>query len=217
MRAQQAGADAVIVANNIPGYPLVSMVAVSSDSSSQVSIPSVFISQAVAGLIRGALANTTIPCVQVSLRAPLGRLPLLVDGVPQAGTLAPDSSKTYGLWTSPGHDTLSITLVAEFGNPDLFVSSDGRPPSQRYYTWSSRDTGSDTITIGAHDPAACTLCLYQVLVVATNGPARYSVVTQVGQTLRTLQAEVPLGGQVVNEGEYVSYRFVRARCAERGL
>lgn len=123
------------------------MVSTSGDISRRVGVPSIFIMKHVADRIRGALlANTTLPCVQVSLRAPLGRLPMLVEGSPQTGILEANGYQGYQIWTAPDHDSLSITLSSEFGNPDLFVSSDGAMPNQHEYTWSSRDRGSDTIT-----------------------------------------------------------------------
>ena len=64
-----------------------------------------------------------VACVRVSLRPRTGRLPILVDGNPQRGVLAADEHKLFMVWTSPGHDTLSITLSADFGDPDLFVTA----------------------------------------------------------------------------------------------
>ena len=153
------------------------------------------------------MANESVACVRASLQAPAGRMPLLVDGNPQHGDLPSDGYQFYQYLTSPGHDALSFTLSAEFGNPDIFVSSNGRLPTPHGYTWSAREAGSDTISIAGHDPLACTLCPYLIGVFAVHGPARYNLMAQTSQTLRTLQAAVPLSGQEVAAGSYVYYRF----------
>ena len=85
----------------------------------------------------------------------------------------------YQLWSPAARDNVSITVSAEFGNPDLFITNDGRAPNQQHYTWVSRNVGSDTITIPADDPNACRMCIYVVGVLATHRDVRYTLMSQV--------------------------------------
>ena len=213
VRAQEAGAIGVIVVNNIPHTGLVNMVATSGDESRRVTVPAVFVSYEVGAVIKQQLLNTSLgDCVRASLSRPRGRLPMLVDGVPTRGLLS-DPQTTgnavayYQFLTPAAHDNVTISLTAEFGNPDVFVSSDGRAPNQQQYTWASRDVGSDTLVIDAHDPRACEVCPYIIAVIATSGDVGYTLMASVQESLRTLQTSVPLGNQEVSANGYAYYRF----------
>ena len=223
LRAQEAGAVAAIVVNNIAGGGLVNMVATSNDASSSVSIPSVFVSHTTGAALKAQLANASVNCVRASLRAQAGRLPQLVNGISTRGVLsAPDTDgqamRYYAFLAPAGRDNISISVTAEFGNPDLLVSADGSYPSQTHYTWAARDFGADTLVIDGHDPRACQMCIYYVAVLATFGDVRYTITASIAETMRTLQAATPLTGLEVGAGSVSYFRFfVDATTAQYGL
>eukprot|EP00966_Prymnesium_polylepis_P177449 4109500-Prymnesium_polylepis.1 len=117
-----------------------------------------------------------------------------------AGASRKNEMVYYQIWTSPGQDSLSITVSAQFGNPDLFVSSSRILPTPRYFTWSSRSSGSETLNIAAADPHLCSSCILYVGVLAAASNAHFTITTAVDETLVTLQARVPLRRRPLRDG-----------------
>ena len=211
VRAQEAGAVGVIVVDDSPHGGLINMVATSHDRSDLVTIPSIFISYQDGSRLKAQIANASTPCVRVLMRESLNVPLLLVDGMPATGILHAPDTNGYSInvfrYISPaGHDDVSITLDAAFGNPDIFISADGTIPNQQHYTWAAREMGSDTLVIRGHDPKACTVCIYLISVVAVTGDVSYSLTVQAAETLRTLQPSTPLAAQEVGRGAYQYYR-----------
>lgn len=200
--AQAAGAVGAIVVNNLDeGW--VYMGGVSGDAAVDVTIPSIFVSKATGDVMKDNLHHG----LRLSFAAPEGRRPLLAPGIPLHGMVQSNQIRYYEVWTGPGADTTTITLSAEIGQPDLLISSDHTLPNSRFFTWSSRDSGSDTITIAPHDPHACRQCVYYVGVLGADYPSTYTLTASVASTLVTLQGGAPLENQQAPLGEYRYYRF----------
>ena len=87
---------------------------------------------------------------------------MLTPGNPQRGATLHSQFMYYEIWTPPGKDTIVLTVTPQFGNPDIFVTSNGQLPSQMYYQWSSETAGSESLTIYPDDPHACRSCRYYV-------------------------------------------------------
>ena len=219
--AQRAGAVAVIMSNNDAEHDgLIYMGAVSSDASSAVSIPSVFVTHQV-GL--DVIQHGLTEGVRVSLSQPLGRLPLLVNGVPQAGAAAANQMKYYEVFMSPGNDELTINVNPRFGNPDVYVTSSVRSyslPTRDDFGWSSTAEGSETLTIAHGDEYACSGvsgCRYWIGVLGgpvggdgeLSGAASttFTIMTSIDEAMMTLQSNVPLPSQDVALLAYKYYRF----------
>jgi len=199
--AQDANAIAVIMVNDRDSG-LVYMGSVSGDHATNVHIPSIFITKANGDILKQHLGSTLI----ASLSRPHNRFPFLVPGVPMNGISKMNEFVYYQIITSPGHDGLSITVASQFGDPDLYVSAH-ELPNQHYFTWSSRSSGSETLTIPASDPELCRSCIIYVGVLAAHSNSHFTITSAVAETLVTLQAGVPLPAQEVTFGAYRFYRF----------
>lgn len=203
-RVQAAGAIAAVVANDRDGG-LVYMGAVSGDHASLVSIPSVFVSKETGDLLKqyvGSVAGGVLAQIVV----PAGRLPLLVAGSPQHGVASHSQWRYYELITPAGSDAVTITVAPEFGNPDVFVSV-GTYPDSLHYTWSSEAQGADTLSIAGDDPNLCRLCVLVVGVLGRASDTAFTISYASAESLRTLQAGVPLVDQPLTAGTYAWYRL----------
>lgn len=98
-------------------------------------------------------------------------------------------------------------MAAQFGDPDLYVSANNQMPNTHVYTWASRSSGSETLSIPSSDPRLCRSCVLVVGVLAKHSNSRFTITAAVEETLVTLQASVPLPAQEVRAGSYRFYRF----------
>lgn len=218
MQAQKAGAVAVIVANDAVSAAstspdaLVNMGAVAGDQSALITIPSAFVSLNTGELLKRQLSSG----VRATFATPLGRLPILVLGLPQLGATDENSMRYYEVFIGPApHDRLTISVAPRFGNPDLFVttSDSGRLPTHDSSDWSSEAQGADSLVIDGGDAKACRNCLYYVGVLggvdSTGGRAStsFTITASVASDARMLQSNVPATGQEVAVEEYLYYRF----------
>ena len=206
MQAQRAGAAAVVMAEsdaNADPSRLVSMGAASGDLAEQVSIPSVFVSYATGQALVGQLSNG----LRATLQQPSERMPLLVTGHPMAGAAIANQIQYYELWTGPVPTTLTITVAARFGNPDILVSATGAMPTTASATWRSTSEGSDTLVIEANDELQVANSRYVVGVLAAGGVSTsYTITAASESTMIALQSNVPLPAQRVAKRSYKYYR-----------
>lgn len=106
--------------------------------------------------VRGFTSATYSLVANVNMSAPT----LLVDGQPQAGVAASGSYAYYqALVSVPPGQQYSVFVVPRTGDPDLFVTTDGRPASRTSFDYqSSHITGEDVVhigpTTGAYRPQA---------------------------------------------------------------
>ena len=222
MVAQRAGAVAVIMSNNDEDGGLIYMGSVSGDHAAAVSIPSIFVSYDVGhNIIQRGLTEG----VRVSLSQPLGRLPLLVNGVPQAGAAAANQMKYYEVFMSPGNDELTINVNPRFGNPDVYVTSSRKGyslPTRDDFVWSSTAEGSETLTIPHGDEYACSGvagCRYWIGVLGGDvgdgsASTTFTIMTSIDEAMMTLQSNVPLPAQEVELLAYKYYRFYVDRAGQ---
>ena len=95
-----------------------------------VAMPSqVFISKEDGGRLKQILPASPggHSILRVTLARPAGRLPMLVAGMPQRGTVGHNEFSYYEIWAPFGKDDLTISLAPSFGNADLFVASANLP------------------------------------------------------------------------------------------
>jgi len=206
MQAQRAGATAVVMAESDPAADpsrLVSMGAASGDLAAQVSIPSVFVSYATGQALVGQLSNG----LRATLQQPSERMPLLVTGHPMAGAAVANQIQYYELWTGSVPTTLTITVAARFGNPDVLVSATGAMPTTASATWRSTTEGSETLVIEASDELQVANGRYVVGVMAAGGVSTsYTITAASESTMIALQSNVPLPAQRVAKRAYKYYR-----------
>ena len=207
LAAQRAKAVAVIVANDdAHGLDqLVYMGAATGDKAAMVRVPSVFVSYASGEKLKRQLTNG----LRATLAQPSDKLPMLIAGQPLSGAAASNEIVYYQLFTSPTVlQTITITVSARFGNPDLFVSASAQRPNAAAFTWASQSDGSETLVIAADDPNQSTNAVYYIGVMGGDGQSTaYSVTVATESSSVALQDNVPLPAQEVGKQKYKFYRF----------
>lgn len=143
--------------------------------------------------------------VRATLSQPAGFLPVLVAGRPMSGAAPGNTMQYYMLWTDFEVAEISITLAAKFGNPDLFVSATAQFPNAETYTWRSNNEGSDTLVIRADDPNQRPSAWWVVGVLANGASAAYSLTYAASTGSISLQSNVPLPAQLVDQFQYKYY------------
>uniref|UniRef100_A0A7S0IUW2 PA domain-containing protein n=1 Tax=Calcidiscus leptoporus TaxID=127549 RepID=A0A7S0IUW2_9EUKA len=214
LAVQDVGAVAVVMVNNRENAPLVYMGAVSGDHAARVNIPSVFVSKETGDVFKQQLGTGNL---HVSLSKPSGRLPMLTPGNPQRGATLHSQFMYYEIWTPPGRDTIVLTVTPQFGNPDVFVSSNGALPSTMYFDWTSETAGSESLTIRPDDPKACRSCRYYVGVLGASSSSAFVIQYTLNESLITLQAGAPVQNVEVAEGGYKFFRCFVDTHSNAGL
>jgi hypothetical protein len=111
----------------------------------------------------------------------------LVNGLSVGGSVEAEGWRYYSIYNADPMADVSITLSAESGDPDLYVTAYKPPiggqgagaaftlPTQRSFTWHSLHTGDDDITISDDMDLFCFECYYVVGVFANTANATYHI------------------------------------------
>lgn len=110
----------------------------------------------------------------------------LVNGMSVGGSVQANGYRYYSVYNPDPLADVSITLSAESGDPDLYVTTYSPPkgvkdaaaftlPTQRSYTWHSLNTGGDDIIISNDMNLFCFECYYVVGVFANHANATYHI------------------------------------------
>ena len=54
-----------------------------------------------------------------------------------------------------GVTEFTVQVTPTSGDPDLYITSDGKLPSQRRYGWHATAVGEDAVTVDAHGRTSC--------------------------------------------------------------
>jgi len=201
--AQAKGAAGVLVVNNLDGPPT-RMGAINSTSAQDLHIPAVMLSKADGERLRGLLRAGTE--VRLTLQQPGDRPLLLVGGMPQRASVEVSQMLYFQmhLGADAAEADVVFTVTADFGDPDIYVSTDGLPPTQSHYDAIASRFGADSLTIGARNEAHCVECVYYIGVYGWSA-SNFTIVATTSTGVTTLQLGVPAAGRL-SAGERAAYR-----------
>jgi hypothetical protein len=135
----------------------------------------------------------------------------LSDGVLQADYVGPDGANNYELvYNSSSSHNISVTIFPSYGDPDMWLTLDGRNPSPASYDFKSNGWGAsdEMITVGPSDPSFQTNCAshpcHVRVSVTQRTPSEYSIVARLSETSLSMRDSVPYAG-VVSSGGYSYY------------
>ena len=139
---------------------------------------------------------------------------ILHNGIPASGDLPKDSYAYFSIYAPYEKSELLITLTPSEGDPDLFVSNDGKKPNTTNYIWSSEQWGGDIILIdyndenfkmGWYDIAvyAWTNASYTITAVAMD----LNAINSDSSTITLLVEGMPQMGLLDDHGDVKYYKF----------
>jgi hypothetical protein len=89
----------------------------------------------------------------------------LVDGTPQTALVRPKAYTYFAValnvvWGT----TFSFNMNPVYGDPDMYVTTDGMQPGQSYWNFTSIGTGFDSVIISSDQKGYCSRCIVYVAV-----------------------------------------------------
>ena len=111
-------------------------------------------------------------------------------GVPLLEEFVRQFERNYYAFELRERKVLVLTLEPQSGDPDVFVSSESKTPSQDVHTWKSAGLGDDVVTIAPDHPRYACPCTYYISVWAAQD-AEYSLSVQLQDEPLHLNLHVP--------------------------
>ena len=213
--AQAAGASAALIYDRVSG-PILTMIAGDNDAS-DIGIPSIIITKEKGTALATRLKreNSNNSRLYATLRLPLERDVALSAGIPLQGHLEAQGYALHRLTVSHASRILiSVSASSATGDIDLYVSSDGTPPTTTHYGWAAMALGADFLELrpdeegyvgGDATPGTYIIGAYN----AGGDEATYTIVATVGGTPILAPAGTPLNGRAAL-GEPMLYRYLHA-------
>jgi hypothetical protein len=130
-----------------------------------------------------------------------GQMTTLFDGVPQTGLLTASSDMHYYTFFLGDEGNLTVTVTPQYGDPDLYITTDGTIPSPDNYQWDSLYYGRDSIIISD----GCNNCQYTIGVNAFSHTL-YTIIASSTSSANILQSGHPQSGFVQSQ-DWQYYRF----------